>query len=124
KPANVAVETVTTEKIPADPSLAAEAAAALAGTVSADPATGEQLAFAPPVLPSPLKVAPGEGSRSVDGTLKKSDRLLQPGPEAAPSPEAKDGEAAGADASVAAPANLPQPLPLPRPKPEIVLAAM
>ncbi|BCP55386.1 hypothetical protein K32_40030 [Kaistia sp. 32K] len=109
KPPDAAVEKVTTEAVPPDPGLAAGAAATLAGTVPADPATGGELAFAPPVLPSPLE--PASSGRNADGSLKKSDRLPHPDPAATPvvPPEA-------------ALQNLPAPLP--RKKPEVVLAAM
>ncbi|WP_018183277.1 extensin family protein [Kaistia granuli] len=126
-PADAAVEKVTTETVPADPALAAGAAAALAGAVPADPPTAEQLAFAPPVLPSALKPAPGEaGGRNTDGSLKKSDRLPPPQKEAAiASPEAAATAGEGPlDEVGRAPANLPAPLPTPRRKPEIVMAAM
>jgi hypothetical protein len=116
KPADVAVETVATERVPPDPSLAAGAATALAGSATADPATGEQLAFAPPVLPSRLQMAsPLPGQQSPNGSLRKADRLPPSGAEAA---IADDGGAGPTDAA-------PSPsLPLPRPKPDIVLAAL
>jgi hypothetical protein len=126
-PADAAVEKVTTESVPADPALAASAATALAGAVAADPPTAEQLAFAPPVLPSALKPAPGEaGGRNTDGTLKKTDRLPPLRKEAAvvsPGAAATAGEGQAAEAG-RVPANLPAPLPTPRRKPEIVMAAM
>lgn len=119
RPADAAVEKVVTEKVPADPSLAAGAAAALAGAASADPASGEQLAFAPPVLPSPLKAAPD--GRKADGSLKKTDRLPPQGKDAAGS-QAAEGADAKASPAVATTAS-PE-LPVPRRKPDIVLAAM
>jgi hypothetical protein len=117
KPANAAVEKVVTEKVPPDPSLAAGAAATLAGAAPADPATGEQLAFAPPVLPSPLKATPD--GRNADGSLKKADRLSTPGEATGEAPEGP------ADATVAAgPPVLSKSLPVPRRKPDVVLAAI
>ena len=102
KPADAAVDKVVTQKVPADP------------------ATGEQLAFAPPVLPRPLATPPEGAGRNADGSLKKADRLPPPEKDAAAlAPSA--GPAADA---VATPAALPQPLPVPRRKPDIVLAAM
>ncbi|WP_051231272.1 extensin family protein [Kaistia adipata] len=119
KPTDATVEKVVTQKVPPDPGLAAGAAAALAGATPADPASGEQLAFAPPVLPSPLKAAPD--GRNADGSLKKADRLPLPGKDAAGSQEAE-----GADAKASpAVATTPSPeLPVPRPKPVVMLAAM
>jgi hypothetical protein len=114
KPADALVERVPTEKIPPDPGLAAGATAALAGAVAADPATGEQLAFAPPVLPRPLKAA--ADGRNGAGGLKKADRLSPPDPDATIAPPS--------EGAAATPGEVPQPLPVPRPKPEIVLAAM
>jgi len=119
KPADAAVERVITETIPPDPGLAAGAAKALAGSVPADPASGEQLAFAPPVLPRPLTAEPE--ARNPDGGLKKADRLSPPEKEAARSQAA---ESADAEAYPAVSAALPQDLPVPRRKPDIVLAAM
>ena len=122
-PANAVVGTVKTVTVPADPAAAVAAAAALAGAVPADPPTEEQLAFAPPVLPTLLKPTPAEG-RNADGSLKKGDRLPPPEKQASSAPaDAAPADKPAEEKSVVAEAT-PPPLPTPRRKPEIVLAAL
>ncbi|WP_336800906.1 extensin family protein [Kaistia sp. MMO-174] len=126
-PAEATVGTVRTVPVPADPALAAgalAAASALAGAVPADPPTEEQLAFAPPVLPTLLKPTPAEG-RNDDGSLKKGDRLPPPEKQAGLAPtDTKPIDHPSEEKSLVAEAPPPSSLPMPRRKPEIMLAAL
>lgn len=123
-PANATVGTVKTVTVPADPAAAVAAAAALAGAVPADPPTEEELAFAPPVLPTLLKPTPVEG-RNADGSLKKGDRLPAPEKQAAIAPpDAVPVDKSADEKPAVAEALPPSSLPMPRRKPEIVLAAL